>query len=61
MLYYNLIFFRFLFIYLKERKRENAREHKQGKGQREKEKQTPHRAGSQMQDSIPGPRDHNLS
>jgi len=29
--------------------------------QREREKQAPRRAGSPMQGSIPGPRDHDLS
>ena len=53
-----------LFIYLTERER--AREHKLGlsgaeEQQRELEKRAPHRAGSPLQGSIPGPWDHDLS
>ena len=47
------------FIYLLER--ESARDSMSGvEGQREREKQIPHWAGSLMQDSIPGPQDHDL-
>uniref|UniRef100_M3YED1 Uncharacterized protein n=1 Tax=Mustela putorius furo TaxID=9669 RepID=M3YED1_MUSPF len=38
--------------------RERAREHKQR--ERQREKQAPHRAESLIQDSIPGPWDHEL-
>ena len=52
------IFF-FIFIYSFERERQ--REHKQGERQREREKETPRRAGSPTQGSIPGTGDHDLS
>ena len=38
-----------------------VRERAQAGGCRQREKQTPHQAGSLMQDSIPGPQDHELS
>lgn len=50
------IFFKILLIYLFEKTEQN-----QGEWQREREKQTPHRAGSLTQGSIPGPWDHELS
>jgi len=54
-------FFKILFIHLRHRDTEREREHEQWERQRERKKQTPRRVRSPMWDSIPGPRDHDLS
>ena len=49
------------YLFIWERESEQEGEHKQGELQRQREKQAPWSAESPMQDSIPGPRDHDLS